>query len=299
MIFDGAAIPYPKLLRHSNILNLCLYCHDGNQTGLSPPPPDVWGTLAAGQSNPSAGNLCSGGGATPCSDVSTNHSIGVDVSLIEPPGFVGTWSNVTDKFTTTFSCLYCHDQHGNANYRNLRADPGNLSGVTASYAMGAAGDATKHVNNILAAGPGVAKYETGVVVFRLAPTSNNEGIQGFCKGCHTNFHDRGGATEMGGSLAGDTGLNPWLRHPTMDVTMGEADTNLHVDFTNWQTALPWRPRIINADGTAGNADDEPFCLSCHRAHGSNRHSNLIYGEPTSTGGAGTMMRSTCQQCHNQ
>ncbi|MCH8177772.1 MAG: hypothetical protein IIC09_06205 [Proteobacteria bacterium] len=39
-------------------------------------------------------------------------------------------------------------------------------------------------------------------------------------------------------------------------------------------------------------------------HGSRNHSNLIFGGPddstkTDGGGWGTMMRDTCQQCHNQ
>ncbi len=308
MIYDGAAIPYPKLLRHSTILNLCLYCHDGNQAGLSPPPPDVWGTLAAGQSNPSAGNLCSGGGAAPCTDVTTNHSVGVDVSTTEPPGFVGTWSNVTDRYTTIFNCIYCHDQHGNANYRNLRTNPGSASGVVVSYSMGPSGDGAKHVNNLVSPGLGVAKYETDVVVFRLPPSNTDtDGIQAFCKGCHTNFHFGGGenSTEMGGPEP----TSPWKRHPTKDtrIDTSAGTSNAHTDLNCWQSGSsndcqePFTTpnRVIDPDGITRNGDEIPFCLSCHRAHGSTRHSNLIFGEPTSTGGAGTMMRSTCQQCHNQ
>lgn len=127
------------------------------------------------------------------------------------------------------------------------------------------------------------------------------------------FHyaDGENAAEMGGSgggLGDNNAGNPWRRHPTRDITMSQAGTNLHVDYNNWASALSWRPRIVDPDGTLGN--NQPFCLSCHRAHGSggaNRHSNLLFGDPLTctgsctsySGGNGTMMRDTCQQCHNQ
>ncbi len=314
MLYDGSTEPYPRLLRHSSVLNLCLYCHDGNNAGLDPPPPDIWGTtMATGQTNPSAGNLCAGYDVTPpCTDTTINHSLGIDLTSTMPPGFVGDWSAVTTAYSTTFNCLFCHDQHGNTNYRNLRTNPGGSTGVTVSYAMGATiNDATKHVNNLVDPGRGVLKYETDKVKYRSIPSvTATDGIQAFCKGCHTNFHYGGGenATEFGGSASGDTGATPWKRHPTKDTSINTGDTNKHIDKTCWMAGTTasgcaaeftaWA-RTIDPDGVEHNGDEVPFCFTCHRVHGSTNHTNLIFGGPTSLAGAGTKMRDTCMQCHNQ
>lgn len=317
MLYDGSAEPYPRLLRHSSVLNLCLYCHDGNNAGLDPPPPDIWGTtMATGQTNPSAGNLCAGYDVTPpCTDTTINHSLGIDVTSTMPPGFAGGaggWSVVTAKFSTTFNCLFCHDQHGNTNYRNLRTDPGSSTGVSVTYAMGATiNDATKHVNNLVDPGRGVLKYETDNVKYRGIPAATaTDGIQAFCKGCHNNFHYGGGesAVEFGGSASGDAGTTPWKRHPTKDTSINTGDANKHVDKNCWMAGTTasgcasdftaWA-RTINPDGIDHNGDEVPFCFTCHRVHGSSNHTNLIFGGPTSLAGAGTKMRDTCMQCHNQ
>jgi len=77
-----------------------------------------------------------------------------------------------------------------------------------------------------------------------------------------------------------------------------------------------RARHINPDGTSGNGDDQPFCFTCHYAHGGGNpnsggtpeldHSNLAFvdgagkvniesGYSAATG----KIRNLCQQCHNQ
>ena len=313
LIYGGANAIYPKLLRQANILQLCLYCHDGNQAGMSSPvPPDIWGPTQNVTNGPSGGNLCSSGSEPanpPCSDTTISHTVDVNAN-VTPPG----WAGATPLFTSAtggFTCINCHNQHGNTNYRNLRNNSYagvDFTGVDVSYAYNTSvdpNDNTKYVNNWLS-GTNLTKYQTSNVRFRKSPTASaTGGIQAFCKACHNKFHFAGGesAAEMGGTAAGDTGT-PWLRHPTMDVTIGEGQANLHVaDSSFWTTTLTWFPRIINPDGIAGNADDQPFCFSCHRVHGSggtNRHSNLIFGDPTTAvGGAGTMIRDTCLQCHNQ
>ena len=301
MVYDGSTIPPSKLLRHQTIQQLCLFCHDGNQAGLTPVPPDVWGVLASGQTVPSGGNLCSGGsGSPPCFDDTTNHTVGL--TDITPPG--GSVS------LPEFTCINCHNQHGSPNYRNLRGGAGLadtyagivFSNIDVSYKFDAVDpdDNSVFVNYW---GTGMDRFETSNVRFRASPAdSSTKGIQAFCKACHTDFHGRGGSANMGGSTTGDTSLvgDEWIRHPTMDLTMTEGGGNLHVDYTNWQTPLTWRPRFIDPDGIAGDGDDEPFCFTCHRAHGSDRHSALIFGDPLAgVGGGGSMMRDTCQQCHNQ
>lgn len=328
MVYGGATAGNPKLLRHATILELCLYCHSNNQANLSSPtPPDVWSSPVAagkggtgdGNSNPSAGLLCAGGSAIaspPCGTTNTNHTVDSSpVASITPPGGTAIFTSGNGGFT----CVNCHNPHGTTNYRNLRnASYGtgtalvNFTGVDVSYATVA--DATKYVNIGVTTWPG--KYQTSNVKFRKANTSNTDGIQGFCKACHTLFHGAGDAsttTGMGGSNTGagdnNTGT-PWIRHPTMDVSMSEGNTNLHVDGSYW-TATSWQPRNIDTDNSlATTTDTYPFCLSCHRAHGSTRHSNLIFGDPVSATTKGDLdsteagwpnrrMRDTCNQCHNQ
>lgn len=299
---------YIKLLRQATIVQLCLYCHDGNSGGLSPPPPDIWGpTLATGQTNPSAGSLCSGGpdGATPpCSDITTNHTVGA-AGLIPIPG-TNPVVNLAE-----FTCVNCHSPHGTTSYRNLRDNGSAYAGITfmatgeaITYSMSAIENNTDYVNILVAPGLGVAKYETSNVLFKTVPTTSTAGIQGFCRSCHNLFHGAGGDSNMGGPET----AAPWTRHPTRNTNITTGAANLHADSTCWTTgtaancaeAFTTRARHIDPDITSTiDGDETPFCLTCHRAHGSTRHSNLVFGAATSLGGAGAKMRDTCQQCHNQ
>lgn len=332
LIYDKYGVStgvYTKLLRQATILQLCLYCHDGNTGGVSPTPPDIWGTTA-GQTNPSGGSLCSGStdnATPPCSDITTNHTVGAAGPIPIP----GTSPAVN---LTEFTCVNCHNPHGTTSYRNLRDNGTTYAGITfmaagetITYSMNAARDNTKYVNNLVAADFGLAKYETSNVVFKKVPVAtapntdaNKAGIQGFCKSCHTLFHGAGGdAATVGGAEP----TTPWTRHPTRDtnIATAAAATNLHADLNCWTTGTTaggcaeafnttgWN-RVIDPDVTdENNGTAVPFCLTCHRAHGSTRHSNLIYGgaalstrgdlDPTEAGWSSRMMRSTCQQCHNQ
>lgn len=318
LIYGGTNAVYPRLLRQANILQLCLFCHSNDQAGMCPGPPcppDVWSGSGGGAvTTNSAGRFCAGGSAIanpPCSDATINHTIDVNAN-VTPPG----WAGATPLFTPAtggLTCINCHNQHGTTNYRNLRNNSYrgvDFTGVNVSYKMGAGlattPDTTVFVNNTVDAGFGLTKYQTDKVKYIKAPvTAATDGIQAFCKACHNKFHYAGGenATEMSGSASGDTAASTtdtWLRHPTMDVSIGEGQINLHVAESSVWSGRSWFPRMINPDGVQGNGDEIPFCFSCHRVHGSTNHSNLIFGDPaTSVGGAGTMMRDTCLQCHDQ
>lgn len=334
MIYGQSGTPagavYPKLLRQATILQLCLYCHEGDNANLD--APNVWSGTAK-FTNHSAGLLCADDMSNPpCPNNTANHTVDVNTT-VTPPGWTGT----TPLFTPDkggFTCVSCHNPHGTTNFRNLRNDlyagaNANIdfTGVDVSYAMlGELSPQNFYVYNNVAPGKDITKYQTGYVLFRKAPpesplNSAKDGLQAFCKACHTNFHFYGGesAVQMGGFLTGDTlagATDTWLRHPTRDVTMDEANTNLHIDRNCWGNGTTancgeafdinssgmTRVRYVDPDGAAPTtalADEQPFCLTCHRAHGSTNHSNLIFGEPETVGGTGTMMRQTCQQCHNQ
>ena len=125
--------------------------------------------------------------------------------------------------------------------------------------------------------------------------------------------------------------SPWIRHPVGDINITLADTNLHADNCSTAGCGGWldpdivTPRTRYADGTSAgvDGDEQPFCLSCHYAHGGGNpnfatnpnldHSMLVFtddqdsnsgtpglvniesGYDITTGG----MVNTCQQCHNQ
>lgn len=358
MIYGGASIQ-PKLLRASSILELCKYCHGTSNpgvvdlTGRIPPP--VYNAYNQKSYVPSAGDFAD-------SNVDTNeanrHSVGTDVSAMQPPGYTGNWTDVINRFSTTFNCIYCHDQHGNKNYRNLRYDPGTPSndttalGINVTYVMGA-NSATVDVNNFTTGGLGnnLDKYARNNVTFKRKTAGTPNAISIWCGKCHTKFYGTsapyadppsepttsylGGTLNSGALGSGDsTGVNPWYRHPVGDINIG-ANSNLHTDSTNWTfgaTLTVGNPGSTNrvrwADADAPLAfdvnNDEPFCLSCHYAHGGGNatatgnmavnHSNLVmidgagklnigditYIPPDNTTNANAArMRNVCQQCHNQ
>ena len=339
MIYGGAAAVYTKLLRAASVLELCLYCH-----GTSNPGPIDW----AGRTPPKIAdnaafyspNIASGGDFQNNNTINeaNRHSIGSSVATAPPgnnsPG--GEWAAVTAKWGATFTCLYCHDQHGNRNYRNLRYDPGNpstdniTSGVKVTYSNNAGGSCSDgaalpcDVNETTSASNLTKYYRANVTFPRAANDTINIGIAAWCGRCHTRFYGisnpygnetsgpyLGGTANAGAVGSGDTNAgNPWYRHPVGDINIGAA--NLHTDTSSSAYITSGTIRTVNPDGTLANK--QPFCFSCHYAHGGGNygtnqalnHSNLAIIDGTgslniesaytqSTG----YFRNVCQQCHNQ
>src|SRR3989338_2332832 len=319
LIYTGGTTLYAKLLRADTVVNLCKYCHDGDPVGLG--APDLFSPIY----NASAGDFNTGG--TP--DEDKRHSIGVDLTGVSPPGYAGSdWTVAQGKYGSVFSCIYCHDQHGNGNYRNFRPEPLNPSfrepgGSTptdtykiVTYNNGVWDDISSIAQAVIdgnADGSDPAnQYSTSNMTFR----SNTKQIANFCGKCHVKFYNSNGYGgddsgygngKLGGSVTGDSGTgdsgNQWVRHPVGGISVGVG--NGHTDPANLVSITGAnRVRVINPDGADTGSDEQPFCLTCHRSHGSRNHSNLIFGGPgdgtiTDGGGVGTKMRDTCQQCHNQ
>jgi predicted CXXCH cytochrome family protein len=165
----------------------------------------------------------------------------------------------------TLTSVTCHDPHGSASYRNLRADP---SGGAGSFPVTAA-------QTVLPDGSNPAQVYIPSNVFPKA------GMSAWCGACHGQFHGRTSSEEGTGS--------PWFRHP-QDQTISSAP---HADYGFWSGTVANRVPVQSpSDNTVPSNDDQVFCLSCHRAHGSANRSALIFADGATPG-------STCQQCHNK
>ena len=183
------------------------------------------------------------------------HDLGTNSAQI-PPGSVSGLA---------LSCVSCHDPHGNSNFRNLLFDPaGSVS------------------SNISLKVQQTNKAGSGHLLDSVYVESNilyQSGMSNWCNDCHPDFH---GTTI------------PDFRHP-QDVTIYQKN---YADYNYWSGNILNRVRVQADNATVLTPNDIPsfydqvFCLSCHKAHGSDKKSSLIYAD-------GAEMLSTCQQCHNQ
>lgn len=276
--------PFAYLLKNTQA-QLCLACHDGR-----PDIPDVRSAHGGGYVR-AAGQINVVGDGP--SVEGTGHTLG---STASPPG--GTWTN------PGLQCQHCHAAHGNEYYRNLVPNPGTASGKYVTYLTGVTYTGTSAIQQG-AASPMSTHYAAGNIRYRQSQVGTTDfGLSEWCGGCHGTFHGAGGAANMGGSVSGDGGTAPWLRHPTRDVTMAEGVTNRVVNANHWFGALASRVPVVSTSGTipgvAGSSDNEVFCGSCHKAHGSTNRKSLIFDdETTGTAEDGTSLMQTCQQCHYQ
>jgi len=319
MIYGGAAATYKGLIRAATIDQLCRTCHENNSLGMSSPtPPDIW--------NNTLGYIPSAGDFSHSGEISEGNRHSIGATDVVPPG--GTYN------VAYFHCEECHAQHGNKNYRNLLLRPGGVgSDLKVTYVLNGNGSKTcsdgvtvepcdvniDTISNPLAQS-NLTKFQRDNVSFKRAAT-NSTGIAPWCGGCHTAFHGAGGASNVGGSSSGDTlggASDYWVRHPVRDVDINEANSNLHVDRGNWASlGASIRVRAVDPDNTAptsGDADEQPFCLTCHYAHGGGNpstdptldHSNLMFLDSAgrininpSFDANTSRIRNLCQQCHNQ
>ena len=275
----GAFSPtgFPALLKGQTVNELCLSCHDGG-TGTAGTAPDVAGPASyeTAALKRCAGAFQAGHGLA----TANGHDLGVGGQTA--PG--GTWSSGTG-----VSCVDCHDPHGNTNYRNLVMRPGTA----------AADRPVTDVSQTL-----VTPTSTHYSVTNTRYTG--AALAAWCMGCHTSPHGNAGDVAMGGSAGGDApgSSSYWLRHPTEAITMSQGATNGHVDPAYWFSALQSRPPVVSASATIpggpATSDNQPFCGSCHKAHGSTHRAGLIWDDPTSAAlEDGTSVTQTCQACHHQ
>ena len=362
IVYDTTLVPYPKLLKLLNAYELCLHCHEKNKAGLlAPTPPDVLNNNSLTEYVASAGDFEHGG----VENWQNKHDLGVTAA--EPPGYNSasndgkTWATVQSDKGSTFTCVYCHDQHGNANYRNLRYNPVNTGKDAASgtegtdfiyisYGMitvstgsptscyGSPASPPCDVVNLYDSEPAnnLVKYYRENVMFAKTSGFDYNRISRWCGFCHSDFFgvsdDSVGG--MGGFAAAGVGegdanssgtVYPWNRHPVGDVNIGNGDiSDLHSSTSglDYPSELG-TARYANEGSDDLNGDEQPFCLTCHYAHGGGNptgteldHTNLVMVDADgdvnmarnseaegSTSGVYSentgFLRNVCQQCHNQ
>lgn len=175
---------------------------------------------------------------------------------IVPPG--GTKAVV-------LTCITCHAPHGNSSYRNLALDP---AGTGGSFPVSAKERVASNGTNVAQA------YSAPNIV-------DKAGMSAWCGACHGDFHGR--TTDAEGTAA------PWLRHPQDQLLSGSP----RADYAYWLGTVTNRVRVQSpSDDDVPSADDQVFCLSCHKAHGSMRRAALVFADDARLG-------STCAQCHNK
>jgi Doubled CXXCH motif (Paired_CXXCH_1) len=160
------------------------------------------------------------------------------------------------------TCLTCHEAHGNDAYRNLRASP---SGTGRS-------SKAPVVRQVKAAGtaPPAEVYSRANVRYVSDMTA-------WCLDCHNRL-----GTDH---AAGDPLLQA---HPWDRPIFGSAKA----DYAWWSGVTTNRVPVQNSLGVpAPNENDQVFCLSCHKAHGSPNDAAFINADDAT-------WSSTCQQCHN-
>ncbi len=285
--------PFKGLLKASPN-NLCLACHNG--TGSAP---DVLENPGSYVRQAGALNRVVGSSSYP---IWTGHTLD---SKDTAPG--GTWSNQERGLL----CIDCHAQHGiETQFRNLWASttPGDkFENKTLTFETGNPSTNSKDV--WLHDGFGVAtRYGIAGTDFN-EPDPTKSRYAEWCMSCHTNFHGAGGSANMGGASGGNTGLNPWKRHPAADVNIGaNGDEESSINTYN-PPSQPNRNKVkvMSASrswNTPGATDLTPSCFSCHKAHGNKNAFGLIYMSGTGTvteqgDSGGANLQALCRQCHTQ
>ncbi len=136
-------------------------------------------------------------------------------------------------------------------------------------------------------------------------TEDPQSMGKFCAGCHGSFHANGDPNNftslmLTGIDNGDgSQTNPWVRHPANYPIPNSGEFSQVIN----QAYDPAIPVAMNVQGAynAGTVDagDQVFCLSCHRAHGSDQPDMLRFDYTAVVSHSSTTGNATngCFFCH--
>jgi predicted CXXCH cytochrome family protein len=270
-LYPWTEAPHDQLLRRGNATDLCLACHDG-VSGI----PDVSGSDANGLGDQRAGGQF---GSPVDTQSLTGHS------LSRNPGPLCDRchdNNSTLLVDAKVQCTDCHNAHGNGNYRNVQ--------------WANTPDSTPQIRAFLRPGStGIARYSRANVAYPSAGGGYTE-VTTSCIDCHHAFMD-------GNFSMRDAATGAWLRHPATnsESSLAPAINSPNADPQNWVNGttgftIPRLPFIATgatdfASASVVNAaTNQVFCLTCHKAHGSQNPFGLRWSYSTGDGAG-------CQQCH--
>lgn len=308
----NAGAGFVNLLKATNTATLCLNCHASNGTDaaantLAPRVAGSTGSGTGGRVGTSPGTVSGdslAGGYFGPDAVFTNVSGGADYTSVNghdlevtaegaaPPG-----ADAADGFRVPagnqlLTCSTCHDQHGNANYRNLKYDPNTNNAEINSCTV------------VVTVG-GAANYRGDSDVWRASSGANYYGqdVTSFCQDCHERF----GPINTYAGAAGQTGAGPYDNEGLVDNASGAnshhpIDSDLAATIGGNYTTYSGGDTVplLRTSGAATPSGNSVFCLSCHRAHGSNRDSSLRWYQDPNVG-SDTVAGGTagCQICHSK
>lgn len=274
----GGANPsgYAKLLRGATSLEVCLTCHDG-VAGI----PDVVGADVNGLSERAAGFFASPGSPNP-----NGHRIGpAETDLCLRCHFGGDFQSAE------VTCIDCHNPHGSGTARNLQwaSDPEGTPPLGLFIAPGATG---------------MDRYEAANISYGTDGTSNLREVTNMCLDCHH--------TVSGDNYTDVDGDGNYEKHPVTETERGVAvpvsqgDAEGTTDSGHWVAGsgagfdVPRLRFLVNpatsySAATGVSEDNEVFCLTCHKAHGSSYPDGVVW-PPNSDDSVGP---SGCDQCHNK
>lgn len=278
--FPRTNTPNKNLMRASDPVTLCLTCHDG-VVGI----PDVVGADVNNLAERSAGKFELPTVANPRGH-KLDYGLTLDNSgLCYRCHFGGSFT------TAAVSCVDCHNPHGNKRSRNLQ---------WASW-PGGEPDFGLFANP---AASGLTKYEGAQVGYGTGNSDALREVTNMCNDCHHVYT---------GSYYNDNN-NDGIHtlHPSYDSERGDPNHISQGDGKGTTDGAHWndgtgagfvgtvRVRFVKTDATdyansltVDAATNGVFCLSCHKAHGSDYAFGLRWDPASGPGGKG------CEQCHNR